>query len=254
MLCGFPCSGKSTAVAKLAAHLRSKTKFAVRCLCAYILKFYHFYGLFVVSMSIYYLFTSPRPCFGLAVPNDMQVEIVSDSSLGLTYGQFDSAGTEKIARGAVKAATERMVDVGTVVIVDSLNYIKGYRYELYCIAKSLQTPSCVLHMATSDKVAAEWNAARYKQTVSIFLFLFFPRSLHIPFHFHEFPSIVQYLRLHACVPACPCLCVLVCVLLLLAGLTTVACYFSLIFLKHIILSGRQVKADMMMVLWLMVEL
>eukprot|EP00729_Bicosta_minor_P005057 gene5057-10197_t len=116
MLCGFPCSGKSTAVAKLAAHLRSKTKFAV--------------------------------------------EIVSDSSLGLTYGQFDSAGTEKIARGAVKAATERMVDVGTVVIVDSLNYIKGYRYELYCIAKSLQTPSCVLHMATSDKVAAEWNAAR----------------------------------------------------------------------------------------------
>lgn len=45
MLCGFPCSGKSTAVAKLAAHLRSKTKFAVRCLCAYILKFYHFYGL-----------------------------------------------------------------------------------------------------------------------------------------------------------------------------------------------------------------
>ena len=89
-----------------------------------------------------------------------QVEVVSDSSLGLTYEQFESSGTEKIARGAVKAATERLVDVSTVVIVDSLNYIKGYRYELYCVAKALQTPSCVLHMATSDRVAAEWNAAR----------------------------------------------------------------------------------------------
>lgn len=47
-----------------------------------------------------------------------------------------------------------------VVIADSLNYIKGFRYELYCIARSQRTPHCVVHVATSDVVSTKWNSAR----------------------------------------------------------------------------------------------
>lgn len=39
---------------------------------------------------------------------------------------------------------ERHLSKETVVILDSLNYIKGYRYELYCIARALRTPNCVV--------------------------------------------------------------------------------------------------------------
>ncbi|XP_054712747.1 LOW QUALITY PROTEIN: protein KTI12 homolog [Uloborus diversus] len=32
-----------------------------------------------------------------------------------------------------------------VVILDSGNYVKGYRYELYCLSKSCKTTHCVIH-------------------------------------------------------------------------------------------------------------
>lgn len=47
-----------------------------------------------------------------------------------------------------------------IVIVDSLNYIKGYRYELYCLSKHVKTPQCVLHCDTSPSDARAWNAGR----------------------------------------------------------------------------------------------
>ena len=51
---------------------------------------------------------------------------------------------EKKARGAVQAAVERVLSKKDVVIADGLNYIKGFRYQLHCIAKALGTPQCVV--------------------------------------------------------------------------------------------------------------
>ena len=34
------------------------------------------------------------------------------------------------------------------MIADGLNYIKGFRYQLYCEAKAVQTPSCVVGFAS----------------------------------------------------------------------------------------------------------
>jgi tRNA uridine 5-carbamoylmethylation protein Kti12 len=46
------------------------------------------------------------------------------------------------------------------VIADSLNYIKGFRYELYCVARALKTPHCCVHVTCSGDVARAWDAAR----------------------------------------------------------------------------------------------
>lgn len=46
------------------------------------------------------------------------------------------------------------------MIVDSLNYIKGYRYELYCLSKHMKTPQCVVHCDVSPADAQVWNAGR----------------------------------------------------------------------------------------------
>lgn len=58
-----------------------------------------------------------------------------------------------MTRGALKAAIERALSRDALVIADSMNYIKGFRYELFCIAKSQTTPLCVVrHVVPSTHV------------------------------------------------------------------------------------------------------
>lgn len=75
------------------------------------------------------------------------VHVVDDASvLGAqdpaVYG--DCAG-EKALRAALRAAVERRLSRQDVVILDSLNYIKGFRYELYCLARAARTPLCLVY-------------------------------------------------------------------------------------------------------------
>ena len=57
---------------------------------------------------------------------------------------YRDARTEKDARAAEYSAVKRALGRDTIVIADGLNYIKGFRYQLYCEAKAVQTPSCVV--------------------------------------------------------------------------------------------------------------
>jgi protein KTI12 len=51
---------------------------------------------------------------------------------------------EKELRGLLKSEVQKVLSKENIVILDSLNYIKGYRYELFCISKLIQTPQCVV--------------------------------------------------------------------------------------------------------------
>lgn len=53
---------------------------------------------------------------------------------------------EKMTRGLIKATCDRNVTKSTIVICDSLNYIKGFRYELWCTSRSSGTPACVVSL------------------------------------------------------------------------------------------------------------
>lgn len=75
------------------------------------------------------------------------VHVVDDAAVlgaedATVYG--DSA-REKALRGALRAAVERRLSRQDVVILDSLNYIKGFRYELYCLARAARTPLCLVY-------------------------------------------------------------------------------------------------------------
>lgn len=41
-----------------------------------------------------------------------------------------------------------------------MNYIKGFRYQLYCEAKAMQTTNCVVHVGTQPEKCREWNENR----------------------------------------------------------------------------------------------
>ncbi|KAK3814002.1 MAG: chromatin associated protein KTI12, partial [Benniella sp.] len=89
---------------------------------------------------------------------DYRIHIVNDESLGLDKQQcYNTAPNEKKARGALMSAVERLLSKDDIVIVDSLNYIKGFRYQLYCLARAISTPHCVVFCACNPDVAREWN-------------------------------------------------------------------------------------------------
>ena len=67
---------------------------------------------------------------------------------------------EKILREAIRSAVNHQLSNENVVIVDSLNYIKGYRYELYCISRSQLTPHCAVWCRSDDNLSMQWNEER----------------------------------------------------------------------------------------------
>jgi hypothetical protein len=73
-----------------------------------------------------------------------------------------------MARGAHKAAIERLLSSSAVVIADGLNYIKGFRYELHCLVRSARTTACVVWVGPSASLedALAWNAARRSATAT----------------------------------------------------------------------------------------
>lgn len=75
----------------------------------------------------------------------LRIHHISDQTLGLRPDVvFREARTEKDARAAQFSAVERALGRDEMVIADGLNYIKGFRYQLYCAAKAAGTPSCVV--------------------------------------------------------------------------------------------------------------
>jgi len=57
---------------------------------------------------------------------------------------YDNARTEKEARGVAYARAKRMLGRDSIVILDGMNYIKGWRYQLWCEAKAAGTTCCVV--------------------------------------------------------------------------------------------------------------
>ncbi|CAE7033241.1 hypothetical protein P3342_007032 [Pyrenophora teres f. teres] len=87
----------------------------------------------------------------------LKVHLVNDQTLGVSRTVYHTAKAEKDARAEEYSAVKRILSRDDIVIADGLNYIKGFRYQLYCEAKALQTPSCVLHVGTPADRCRENN-------------------------------------------------------------------------------------------------
>ncbi|XP_038058230.1 protein KTI12 homolog isoform X3 [Patiria miniata] len=90
-----------------------------------------------------------------------EVTTLGDHEAGVDRNTvYADSKQEKELRGTLKSAVIRKLSKDSVLILDSLNYIKGFRYELYCAVKSSQTPHCVIYCETVADVASEWNSCR----------------------------------------------------------------------------------------------
>lgn len=69
---------------------------------------------------------------------------INDQSLGVHRDVYREAQAEKDARAAEYSAVKRGLGKETIVVADGMNYIKGFRYQLYCEAKAVGTGCCVV--------------------------------------------------------------------------------------------------------------
>lgn len=116
-----------------------------------------------------------RPCTGkttfaqilrdfLVSKGCAKVVLVNEESLKINkYDGYSTSNKEKDTRGGLKSAVEHNLTPDSYVILDSLNYIKGYRYELYCTARTMRTPHCVIWVACHEEYSNTWNTVRIEQ-------------------------------------------------------------------------------------------
>ncbi|XP_021354566.1 protein KTI12 homolog [Mizuhopecten yessoensis] len=117
VVCGFPCSGKSTRTEEIKQYLETQCK--------------------------------------------RSVTVISDHSIGVDRNLvYADSKQEKETRGTLKSAVQRHIGKEDVVILDSLNYIKGFRYELYCITKACQTPQCTVFCDSNREMVSLSNQER----------------------------------------------------------------------------------------------
>ena len=89
------------------------------------------------------------------------VHVVTDDFDKLPRDEcYSSSSKEKETRATLKSSAERLLNTSDVVIIDSLNYIKGFRYELYCVVRQLKTVHCVVQCGSTAEQCREWNQAR----------------------------------------------------------------------------------------------
>jgi len=68
------------------------------------------------------------------------------SRLRRTLIHLIDSRSEKPARGALFTAMQRQMGRDTILIVDAMNYIKGFRYQMYCAARELKLRVCTVRL------------------------------------------------------------------------------------------------------------
>jgi protein KTI12 len=97
-----------------------------------------------------------------------KIVVVNEASLSIDkFKTYTSTTLEKNARGEYLSAVERYLNRETLVIVDGLNYIKGFRYQLYCIARGVGTPCCTIFVGSQELVALQRNEIEKRYDASI---------------------------------------------------------------------------------------
>jgi len=89
-----------------------------------------------------------------------KVTVLSDDVLNLNRSSYDESRSEKPARAALFTAMQRQMALDTILIVDALNYIKGFRYQMYCAAREMKLRVCTIYVVATQEQCREWNRTR----------------------------------------------------------------------------------------------
>ncbi|CAG9996495.1 unnamed protein product [Clonostachys byssicola] len=110
---------------------------------------------------------------GRVTDSNYRLHYISDDTLSISRTVYDLSelpahtrsanASEKDARAAIYGAVKRVLTNKDIVVLDSPNYIKGWRYQLHCEAKAVRTPSCILQIGCSKDQAKQVNDKRLER-------------------------------------------------------------------------------------------
>lgn len=126
LLCGFPSSGKSTWANLLKVKLEEK----------------------ITNLG------------DSEVGHNYKVILHSDESLGINHEMYRDSSTEKSARAMQMSAVKRDISKLNIVILDTMSYNKGFRYQLFCESKSANTTQVLLQVVCPTKYCFNMNNTR----------------------------------------------------------------------------------------------
>ncbi|KAH9961278.1 chromatin associated protein KTI12 [Russula dissimulans] len=89
-----------------------------------------------------------------------KVVILSDDALDIDRSSYNDSQSEKPARATLFAAVQRQMGPDIILIVDALNYIKGFRYQLYCAAREFKLRICTVYVVATAESCKRWNTER----------------------------------------------------------------------------------------------
>ncbi|TFY62553.1 hypothetical protein EVG20_g6662 [Dentipellis fragilis] len=90
----------------------------------------------------------------------LTVRVLSDDILNIDRSAYNDSRSEKPARGSLFTAMQRQMGHDTILIVDAMNYIKGFRYQMYCAARELKLRVCTVYVVAPPDQCKLWNAER----------------------------------------------------------------------------------------------
>lgn len=136
VITGYPCSGKTYRAQQLASALEERIAGT------------HKSKLTVLHIQSYHSYSS---------------QLSNSEDCPTRDSIYNSAAVEKTARAAELSAIKRALSKDAIVIADDLNYIKGFRYQLWCEAKAAGTRCCTVHCAAREKEVDDWNRFRLRK-------------------------------------------------------------------------------------------
>lgn len=90
--------------------------------------------------------------------SNIPVRIVCDEDYTtFTRDIYHDSTKEKEERGYLRSEVQKVLRQDQLAILDSLNYIKGFRYELFCLAKNAKTTYCVVFCDESKDTVRKYN-------------------------------------------------------------------------------------------------
>lgn len=110
-----------------------------------------------------------------STPSKYRLHLISDQTQSISRTVYDLSpehlpahtrsanASEKDARASLQSAVKRVLSAKDIVILDGLNYIKGWRYQLYTEAKNLSTPSALLQIGCAVDKAKSVNEDRLRR-------------------------------------------------------------------------------------------
>ncbi|KAG1794601.1 chromatin associated protein KTI12 [Suillus plorans] len=89
-----------------------------------------------------------------------KVKAISDDDLATSDLRKLDSLQEKIARATLFIAVTRHIAKDTILIIDGMNYIKGFRYQLYCKAQEAGVRVTTVYVLATPDQCRKWNDER----------------------------------------------------------------------------------------------